>query len=105
MKVRLLWLVALPEIQDVFIAAFTLSLFLCCMGYIDPNINKNDRKLQKHEKKEEEIFSFFVNVLFFPLLVQFSVCSLLPWLPFFIFRFMSIFRSFEILANISYFGV
>lgn len=76
------------------------------MGYIDPNISENDRKLQKHEKRNIPFLSLSLsslNVLFFPLFTQLSVYSLLPWLPFFIFRFIGIFRSFEILANISYF--
>lgn len=81
------------------------SLVFCCMGYIDPNINENYRKLQKHEKRNIPFCPYlFPASMFCSFLTQFSV-SPLPWLPFFIFRFIGIFRSFEILASVSYSGV
>lgn len=83
-------------------------LYFYCIEYIDPNINKNDRKLWEHEIR---------NILFcfcllsasvshaFHFFSQLSVCPPLPCPPFFIPRFICIFRSFEFLSNISYFEV
>lgn len=61
----------------------------------------------KNMKKERFFFCPYLlpASMFCSFLTLFSVCSLLPWLLFFIFRFIGIFRSFEILANISYLGV